>query len=53
MTFVEIGADFIESALFVVYLNLFNARRFRGGRLRLEDLCALRCCLGIFLRLIW
>lgn len=32
MTFVEIGADFIESALFVVYLNLFNARRFRGGK---------------------
>lgn len=32
MTIVEIGADFFESALFVVFLDLFNGRRLRGRK---------------------
>ena len=32
MTIVEIGADLFESALFVVFLDLFNGRRSRGRK---------------------
>lgn len=30
MTVIEVGADLVESAFYVIFLDLFNTRRLKG-----------------------
>lgn len=32
MTVIEVGADLAESALYVIFLDLFNMRRLKGKK---------------------
>lgn len=49
MTVIEVGADLFESALYVIFLDLFNMRRLKGKK---ADVCFFACFLLLFVNIL-
>ena len=49
MAVIEVGADLVESAFYVIFLDLFNTRRLKGKK---ADACSFACFLLLFVNIL-